>query len=71
MAVTLGMRDILHARRIRLYCQGGKWQRTILRTALFHPVSVAYPATFIRGHPDAVILTDETTADPPTIGIAA
>ena len=34
MAVTLGMRDILAARRLRLYCQGGAWQRTVLRIAL-------------------------------------
>lgn len=35
MAVTLGMREIFGARRIRLYCQGGAWQRAILRIALF------------------------------------
>ena len=33
MAVTLGMADILAAKRIRLYCQGGVWQRTVLRIA--------------------------------------
>lgn len=71
MAVTLGMKDILGARRIRLYCQGGMWQRTVLRTALLGPVSVAWPASFIQEHADAVIITDENTATPPTAGIAA
>ncbi len=65
MAVTLGMRDILAARRIRLYCQGGAWQRTVLRIALMGDEDVDYPVTLLQGHPDYTIIATEETAQPP------
>jgi glucosamine-6-phosphate deaminase len=71
MAVTLGMRDILAARRIRLYCQGGDWQRTVLRVALMGDEDVDYPVTLLQGHPDYAIITTEETAQPPIPGVAA
>jgi glucosamine-6-phosphate deaminase len=77
MAVTLGMTEILAARRIRLYCQGGVWQRMVLRLALFgSPESpdgetVDYPVTLLRSHPDLAIVADEVTAQPPLPAIAA
>jgi glucosamine-6-phosphate deaminase len=71
MAVTLGMRDILSARRIRLYCQGGAWQRTVLRIALMGEEDVDYPVTLLQGHRDHAIITDQCTAQPPTAGPTA
>ncbi len=82
MAVTLGMADILGANRIRLYCQGGIWQRTVLRLALFgrtdgvghahdDGVDVNYPVTLLRGHPDFAIVTTVETAQPPVPRMAA
>jgi glucosamine-6-phosphate deaminase len=71
MAVTLGMRDILAARRIRLYCQGGAWQRTILRIALLGEEDVDYPITLLQNHPDYGIITDRNTAQAPKLSIAA
>jgi glucosamine-6-phosphate deaminase len=64
MAVTLGMRDILAARKIRLYCAGGARHSAVFRIAVAGEVSVDYPVTLIQGHPDAVIHTDEATAQP-------
>ena len=71
MAVTLGMRDILAARRLRLYCQGGAWQRTVLRIALMGDEDVDYPVTVLQGHPDYAIITTEEAAQPPIPGVAA
>ena len=79
MAVTLGLADILTARRIRLYCQGGVWQRTALRIALFGSPFVAnpdgedvdYPVSLLRGHPDFAIVTDIQTAQPAVPSMAA
>ena len=71
MAVTLGMADILAARRLRLYCQGGAWQRTVLRLALLGDEDVDYPVTLAQGHPDYCIITTRDTAQPPVPGIAA
>jgi len=84
MAVTLGMREIAAARRIRLYCQGGTWQRAILRIALFGSPDaegdgaardcgedVRYPVTLLRNHPDLSITTDMNTAHPVTLQLMA
>jgi glucosamine-6-phosphate deaminase len=71
MAVTLGMRDILRARRLRLYCQGGEWQRTVLRFALLGEEDVDYPVTLAQGHSDYRIITDKNTAQPPLPAMAA
>ena len=65
MAVTLGMADIYAAKRIRLYCQGGAWQRTILRIALMVKNDVRYPVTLLNQHPDFKIVTTEDTATTP------
>ncbi|HUG80206.1 MAG TPA: hypothetical protein VML01_00980 [Bryobacterales bacterium] len=64
MAVTLGMRDILAARKIRLYLAAGERHRAIFRISVAAEVTVDYPATLIQGHPDAEILTTEATAQP-------
>jgi glucosamine-6-phosphate deaminase len=71
MAVTLGMKDILASRRLRLYCQGGSWQRTILRIALLGDEDVDYPVTLAQNHPDYAIITDGNTARAPVSSIAA
>ena len=65
MAVTLGMADILASRRIRLYCNGGSWQRMVLRVALMADEAVDYPVTLLQGHPDYAIIADQDTAEPP------
>jgi glucosamine-6-phosphate deaminase len=77
MAVTIGMREIGAARRIRLTCQGGSWQRAILRIALFGSPNTAgdpadlhagedvrYPVTLLRAHADLEIAADMETAQP-------
>ena len=64
MAVTVGMRDIRAARRIRLYCDGGAWQRYALRHTVAGPAGVAYPATLLRGHPDFAVVADAEAAAP-------
>jgi glucosamine-6-phosphate deaminase len=66
-AYTLGMAQILGARRIRLYCRNGcpfDWANTILRVALFGKPGDDYPVTHIRGR-DYVIATDRETLSSP------
>jgi len=69
MAVTLGMRDILAARKIRLYCAGGERHRAVFRRAVAGDVTTDYPVTLVQGHPDAEIVTDEATAKPIVPGL--
>jgi glucosamine-6-phosphate deaminase len=64
MAVTLGMKDILSSRKIRLYCAGGERHRAVFRIAVAGEVSTDYPVTLVQGHPDAVVHTDRATAEP-------
>lgn len=66
-AYTLGMREILAARRIRLYCRSGialDWANAVLRVALFGAPGDDYPVTHIRPL-DYTILTDEATLASP------
>jgi glucosamine-6-phosphate deaminase len=69
MAVTLGMRDILAARKIRLYCAAGERHRAIFRIAVAGEVSVDYPVTLVQGHPDAEVVMDEAGAQPIAVGL--
>lgn len=65
MAVTLGMRELLSARRIRLYSDGGAWKQTILRILLFSEPTLDYPVTLVRDHPDVHVVVDAATVAPP------
>jgi glucosamine-6-phosphate deaminase len=65
MAITLGMRELLGARRIRLYTDGGSWKQTILRILLFAQPTVDYPVTLVSDHPDVHVTVDAVSAAPP------
>jgi len=67
MAVTIGMKDILASKRIRLYCFDSVFQPTIFRIALMGDVSVKYPATFMQENSDCIIYADKDTAEPPVL----
>jgi glucosamine-6-phosphate deaminase len=64
MAITLGMRDILAARKIRLYLAGGERHRAVFRRTVAGDPSIHYPATLVQSHPDAQLITDTATAAP-------
>ena len=65
LAITLGMRELLGARRIRLYTETGSWKQTILRILLFSEPTVDYPATLVRGHSDVQVVVDAASAQCP------
>jgi len=69
MAVTLGMKDILGSRKIRLYCAGGERHRAVFRMAVAGEVSTDYPVTLVQGHADAMVHTDQATAEPINAGL--
>jgi glucosamine-6-phosphate deaminase len=67
-AFTLGMKQILGAKRIRLYCRNGSpydWANTVLRLSLLGEPGDDYPVTHIRNHPDYKIITDKDTLKTP------
>jgi glucosamine-6-phosphate deaminase len=66
-AFTIGMKQILSAKKIRLYCRNGTpydWANTILRIALFGTPGDDYPVTYIRSK-NYVIITDKDTLASP------
>lgn len=66
-AYTLGMRQILNARRIVLCCRNGcefDWANTVLRLALFGEPGNDYPVTYIRDK-NYLIITDKQTLRSP------
>jgi glucosamine-6-phosphate deaminase len=69
MAVTLGMRDILASRKIRLYLAAGERHRAIFRIAVAGDVTTDYPVTLVQGHPDAEIRIDQAAAQPVEVGL--
>jgi glucosamine-6-phosphate deaminase len=67
-AVTVGMKEILEARKIRLYLNRS-WQCAIVRKLLHGPITAAVPASLVRRHRDVrVTITEEVTQLPePTL----
>lgn len=51
MAVTVGMREILSARRLRIF-MNRNWQCAAIRRLAFGPVTAGFPASLAQRHPD-------------------
>lgn len=65
MSITLGLRECLSAKKVRVYSDTGSWKQTALRVALFSEPTPDYPMTLLQRHPDAVITATEETARHP------
>ncbi|HEX9186840.1 MAG TPA: hypothetical protein VGB87_07205 [Vicinamibacteria bacterium] len=65
MSVTLGMRECLSARRVRVFSDTGSWKQTALRVALFSEPVAEYPMTLLQRHPDALVTATRETARHP------
>jgi glucosamine-6-phosphate deaminase len=65
MSITLGIRECLSAKKVRVYSDTGSWKQTALRVALFSEPVAEYPMTLLQRHPDAVITATEETARHP------
>ena len=65
MSITLGMRECLSAKKVRVYSDTGSWKQTALRVALFSEPVAEYPLTLLQRHSDAVITATQDTARHP------
>ncbi len=65
MSITLGLKECLGARKVRLFSDTGAWKQTALRVALFSPVTPEYPMTLLQDHPDALLTATRDTATHP------
>ncbi len=65
LCVTIGMKEILSARKIRFY-MNREWQKGIVRRICLGEVSGHAPASFFQEHPDAKLTITEYVALPPS-----
>jgi glucosamine-6-phosphate deaminase len=65
MSVTLGVKECLSARKVRLFSDTGAWKQTALRVALFGPLTPEYPITLCQEHQDALLTATFSTAAHP------
>jgi len=65
MSITLGIKECLSARKVRVYSDTGSWKQTALRIALFSEPTPEYPMTLLQRHQDAIITATEETASHP------
>lgn len=65
MSVTLGVKECLSAKKVRLFSDTGAWKQTALRIALFGPLTPDFPITLLQEHKDALLTaTVETSRHP-------
>ncbi|MEA5010469.1 MAG: glucosamine-6-phosphate isomerase [Angelakisella sp.] len=62
--ITIGMKEILSARKIRFY-MNRTWQKGIVRKLLLGEVTPAVPSSFFQEHPDAKMIITSYVAEPP------
>ena len=65
MSVTLGIKECLSAKKVRLFSDTGAWKQTALRVALFGGLTPEYPLTLCQEHPDALLTATIETATHP------
>jgi glucosamine-6-phosphate deaminase len=65
MSVTLGLKECMSARKVRIFSDTGAWKSTALRVALFSEPTTEYPMTLLQKHPDAIITATVDTATHP------
>jgi glucosamine-6-phosphate deaminase len=65
MSITLGIRQCLFARQVRVFSDTGAWKQRALRVALFSEPTVEYPISLLQRHRNAIITANEETATHP------
>ena len=65
MSITLGIKECLSAKKVRLFSDTGAWKMTALRVALFSEPDPEYPMTLLQEHPDALLTATRATAEHP------
>jgi glucosamine-6-phosphate deaminase len=65
--ITLGMRELLSARKMRFYLIR-PWQYGVVRQTLHGPITANLPASFIQRHSDAKIVVSSIVAGQPMAG---
>ncbi len=65
MSITLGIKQCMSAKKVRVYSDTGAWKQTALRVALFSEPTTEYPMTLLQRHKNAMITATQETARHP------
>ncbi|MFZ1290053.1 MAG: hypothetical protein WAR79_08180 [Melioribacteraceae bacterium] len=65
MSVTLGIKECLSAKKVRLFSDTGSWKQTAFRVAIFGPMTPEYPITLLQEHSNALLTATYETASHP------
>ena len=65
LSVTLGVKECLSAKAVRLFSDTGAWKQPALRVALFSEPDPEWPITLLSRHPDALLTATVDTATHP------
>jgi glucosamine-6-phosphate deaminase len=65
MSITLGLKECLSAKKVRIFSDTGAWKQTALRVALFSEPDAEYPLTLLQEHKDAIVTATAETARHP------
>ncbi len=63
-AITIGIKQILSARKVRLGVFR-EWHRAVVRQAAYGPVTAHFPASLLQNHPDAAIYANAVASAQP------
>ena len=63
-AVTIGIKQILSAKKVRLGVFR-EWHRSVVRQAAYGEVTAHFPVTLLQNHKDAIIYTNAIAAGQP------
>ena len=61
-AITIGMKEILESKKVRLYCFRN-WHKSVIKRASFGECSIDFPASLLQEHTDARIGISEEVAN--------
>jgi glucosamine-6-phosphate deaminase len=65
MAITIGMKDMLAAKKVHLVLDGGAWKQYILRVFLLTTEKDSdHPVTLFHEHPNVIVSADVDSAKP-------
>ena len=64
VAITVGMREILGARTLRIF-MNRHWQSAAIRRLAFGPITAAFPASLAQTHPNWSLHVVDYVLDPP------
>ena len=68
LAITVGMKEILESRKVRLYFNR-PWQNAIVRKALHGPVTARVPVSLLQWHEDCHFTVAEQVTEPAEPGL--